>query len=200
MSYEQREDAVLRGNDDHEKLIALCEVGFAHCISGPSHTKNLRRHWNFLRVALPMPTRQSAIARRQGVSQPCRLGVSRSRYPSITLAGSTQTVLQLVEDDFSSDVREFLEKEFEGGAMQLLEWPRPGFGCNLLQCSRLAVYCRRGAITDGWSRVVTQAHVYSCFLWISLTRCTVISGDVRFKCDSSCMMFLYHEGLFERKQ
>ncbi|KAJ5900340.1 uncharacterized protein N7473_004410 [Penicillium subrubescens] len=111
-----RHAAVHRLAQDRQSLLQMTHaaIGFVRCLSGPSHTKSLRLLRKYLRVALPKPSRRSIIPRRQGVSRSCLAenGLSDSSQPSITLPGSVQTILQLVENNLSHEVRQFLEKVF----------------------------------------------------------------------------------------
>jgi hypothetical protein len=90
-------------------------IGFVQYMSGSSHTQSLRRLRKYLRVALPRPSGRSVVPRRQANLRSCRVenGLSHSSYPSITLPEPLQEILHLVENDFSHEVRQFLEKEFE---------------------------------------------------------------------------------------
>ena len=112
-----RHAAVHRLAQDRQSLLRMTRaaIGFVQCMSGSSHTQSLRRLRKYLRVALPRPSRRSVVPRRQARFQSCRVenGLSHSSHPSITLPEPLQGILHLVENDFSHEVRQFLEKEFE---------------------------------------------------------------------------------------
>ncbi|KAJ5900231.1 uncharacterized protein N7473_004301 [Penicillium subrubescens] len=112
-----RHAAVHRLAQDRQSLLRMTRaaIGFVQCMSSSSHTKSLRRLRKYLRVALPRPSRRSVVPRRQARFQSCRVenGLGHSSHPSITLPEPLQGILHLVENDFSHEVRQFLEKEFE---------------------------------------------------------------------------------------
>jgi hypothetical protein len=112
-----RHVAVHRLAQDRQSLLRMTRavIGFVQCMSGSSHTQSLRRLRKYLWVALPRPSRRSVVPRRQAMFQSCRVenGLSHSSHPSITLPEPPKGILHLVGNDFSHEVRQFLDKEFE---------------------------------------------------------------------------------------